>query len=249
MTDAGYKVAATARNSKMLENVNALMKVPLDVTSDKSVIKAIDSVIKTFGRLDILVNNAGYAVRGAIEELTDEAMKSMYDVNVFGLVRLMRAVAPLMRKQGRGSIINISSIVGRLSMPVNGGYSSTKFAVEALSDAARHELRPYGVDVILIEPGSISSHFHETAESVSEKILQNPESPYRNLYKRMEDFTVAQRSRDPEVVSRTVLKALTARKPKPRYLAGAPAGVKLLFYINGRLRDKIFDIALKNTKS
>jgi NAD(P)-dependent dehydrogenase (short-subunit alcohol dehydrogenase family) len=149
------------------------LKLPLDVTQAASVDQAVELALERFGRIDVLVNNAGYALRGAIEEVTDEQAQSLFDVNVIGVMRITRAVLPVMRRQMSGRIINISSIAGRLATPVNGVYSASKFALEALSDALRLELAPFGIQVVVIEPGSIKTNFAQTAEDQAEAPVQD----------------------------------------------------------------------------
>src|SRR5512135_3248659 len=140
LTRSGYTVVATARRVETLENVQAALKLPLDVTQPESINQVVAGILQQFGRIDVLVNNAGYAVRGAVEETPVEQVQQMFEVNVFGVMRVIQAVAPQMRQQKAGRIINISSIVGKLVTPANGTYSASKFALEALSDALRLEL-------------------------------------------------------------------------------------------------------------
>ncbi len=154
---AGYTVAATARNLESLDDLQVALKLPLDITQPESIQQAVDCVLQGFGRIDVLVNNAGYAQQGAVEEVSDEQIQKMFEVNVYGALRMIRAVAPVMRQQKSGHIINISSVGGKLVLPANGPYSASKFALEALSDALRYELRPFGIRVALIEPGSIKT--------------------------------------------------------------------------------------------
>ena len=159
LSGAGYTVAATARNAETLADLPAALKLSLDVTQPVSVSEAVARTLREFGRIDILVNNAGYALRGAVEEIPVEQVQQMFDVNVFGVLRMIQAVAPHMRAQRAGRIINISSLAGKLFTPVNGTYTATKFALEALSDTLRLELAPFGVQVILVEPGAIKTSF------------------------------------------------------------------------------------------
>ena len=166
LAQAGYTVVATARNVKSIESLDADLKLSLDVTQAESIQTAVEATLQKFGRIDVLINNAGYAQVGAIEELSDEQIQQMYDVNVFGVMRMVRAVVPYMRKQNAGQIINISSIAGKVVTPVNGAYSSTKFALEAISDALRLELEPFNIQVILIEPGAIKTHFDQTVHAL-----------------------------------------------------------------------------------
>ncbi|HEX7975514.1 MAG TPA: SDR family oxidoreductase, partial [Anaerolineales bacterium] len=153
LAHSGYTVAATARKAETLEDLDVALKLPLDVTQPGSIHQAVDCVLQRFGRIDFLVNNAGYAVRGAVEEVPVEQAQQMFEANVFGVMRMIQAVVPHMRQQKSGRIINISSVSGKLVTPANGTYSATKFALEALSDALRYELEPFGIQVVVIEPG------------------------------------------------------------------------------------------------
>ena len=180
----GHLVVATARDPGSLAGLNAAGKLRLDVTDDRSVADAVAAVVAEHGRIDALVNNAGYGIQGAVEEVPVADAAAMFDVNVFGVRRMVRAVAPLMRARRRGHIINVSSIAGRLSTPANGTYAASKF----------------GVEVSVIEPGAVATRFDETVGRLSRGRLSDPDSPYRPLYD-----------------------ALTARRPRARYLAGATA--------------------------
>ena len=222
MTAGGCTVVATARAVDSLDGVTAATKLALDVTDPVAVQSAVQVTLQRHGRIDVLVNNAGYAVRGALEEVPDDAVRAMFDVNVFGVLRMIRAVAPVMREQGAGRIITISSIAGKMSTPGNGTYSASKFAVEALSDALRLELRPFGVFVSLVEPGAIETQFDRTSQHHSQAILANRASPYRALYAAAERVATGMRKRGtgPDTVARVVHRAIQARSPKARYLAG-----------------------------
>jgi len=171
LTTSGYTVVATARKAETLDDLPAALKLPLDVTQAESVKQAVDCALQRFGRIDVLVNNAGYALPGAIEEISDEQIHQLFDVNVFGVIRMIRAVVPHMRHQGAGRIINMSSIAGKRAIPVNGTYCATKFALEALSDALRLELAPFGIQVVLIEPGSIKTQFAVTAQARAQAMM------------------------------------------------------------------------------
>jgi NAD(P)-dependent dehydrogenase (short-subunit alcohol dehydrogenase family) len=230
LAEVGYTVVATARCAESLCELPVAKKLGLDVTQPDSVNEAVCCVIQEFGRIDVLVNNAGYAVRGALEEVSDEQVQQIFDVNVFGALRMIRAVAPHMRKQGGGMIINISSIAGKLSTPANGTYSATKFALEALSDALRVELAPFGVSVVLVEPGAIKTHFDQTAQAQAGHILSNPVSAYRPLYAKSDEFAASMRRQEPgpEVVSRVIQQVMETAKPKARYLAGIGLASRLV---------------------
>src|SRR5450432_349632 len=206
LSQAGYSVVATARKVETLADVSAALKLPLDVTQADSVCKAVEKTVQRFGRIDILINNAGYGVQGAVEEVSVEQLHRMFDVNVYGAMRLIHAVAPLMRQQRAGRILNISSITGKLALPMNGTYAATKFALEALSDALRLELSPFGIQVVVIEPGPVKTHFADTAQTYAQEILSNPASPYRTLYNHAHQvmITMRQQECEPAIVSQVV---------------------------------------------
>ena len=243
LTRAGYTVVATARKMETLDNVQAALKLPLDVTQPESIRQAIERIVQQFGRIDALINNAGYAVRGAVEEVPIEQAQAMFDTNVFGVMRMIQAVVPFMRQQGSGRIINISSVVGRLVTPANGVYSASKFALEALSDALRLELAPFGIQVVLIEPGSIKTQFHATVEANARTIFANSGSPYQSLYRQYEQVTADMRRQEagPEVVSKIVQQAINTSRPKARYLAGFPFSGKLVLHLG----DFVWDLVVR----
>jgi NADP-dependent 3-hydroxy acid dehydrogenase YdfG len=239
LDQSGYTVVATARKVDTLVDLQVALKLSLDVTQEKSVKEAVELTIHRFGRIDVLVNNAGYSQVGAIEELSDEQIQKMYDVNMFGVLRMVREVAPQMRLQKAGRIVNISSIAGKLVTPVNGAYSSTKFALEAVSDALRLELEPFGIQVILVEPGAIKTNFDQTVHTQGDVILSNPSSPYRSLYRKYQQVSDGMRRQEPgpEVVSKVVQQALESPKPRARYLAGFANSGRLVI----ALRDSVWD--------
>ena len=243
LTRNGYTVAATARNVNTISDLEAELILPLDVTNQESIQKAVDSVIQKFGRIDVLINNAGFCQVGAIEELSNDQVQQMYDVNVFGVMRMIKTVVPIMRKQKSGRIINISSIAGKLVTPVNGAYSSTKFALEAISDALRMELEPFNIQVILIEPGAIKTNFDKTVHLHGDKILSNPTSPYLPLYRVYQRVSDGMRGHEPgpEAVTKVIQHALEFSKPKARYLAGTGFSMKLVM----ALRDSVWDLIIR----
>lgn len=240
---AGHTVIATARNSGSLADLDVAKKFPLDVTRPESIQQTVDTIFQKFGRIDVLVNNAGYAQVGAIEDLTDEQIYQMYEVNVFGVLRMARAVLPLMRKQGSGRIINISSIAGKLVTPVNGAYASSKFALEALSDALRLEVEPFNVQVILIEPGAIKTNFDQTVHAFGDGITSNQASPYYLLYQKYQQVADGMRGKEPgpEVVSWGVQTAIESSNPKACYLADVGLPVKAAIH----LRDFVWNSAVR----
>jgi NADP-dependent 3-hydroxy acid dehydrogenase YdfG len=244
LTQAGYRVAATARKAETLEDLPAALKISLDVTLSDSVDRAVTQTIETLGCVDVLVNNAGYAQPGAVEEVTDAQVQRMFDVNVFGALRMIRAVVPHMRAQRSGRIVNISSIAGKLSTPVNGIYSATKFALEALSDALRLELASFGIQVIVVEPGSVKTYFDATAQVHGQSIFANPDSPYRPLYKLSDEFAASMQHQaaEPGIVSEVIQRAIEAPKPKTRYHANIPFSGELALHLG----DSVWDLALRS---
>ena len=224
----GFTTYATMRNLQKGSDLKSIAedeKLPLyfaqlDVTDENSVKKAIQTIHDEAGRIDILINNAGYGLTGAFEDLSLDEIKTQYETNVFGLIRTTQEVLPIMRKQRSGMIVNISSGVGRFGYPTGSAYVSTKFAVEGLSECMLYEVEPFGIKVILIEPGVIQTNFFNS--SVLAKKSQDPNSPYAPLMKGMEDGVdkMMKNGSTPQYVAEVVLDAITNENPKLRYLAG-----------------------------
>jgi NAD(P)-dependent dehydrogenase (short-subunit alcohol dehydrogenase family) len=224
----GFLTYATIRNLAKSDKIKAVADkdhlpvriVQLDVTDDTSVNNAVQSIIKETGRIDILVNNAGYALSGAFEDLSLEEIKNQYDTNFYGIIRTTQAILPIMRKQRSGRIINISSGLGLFGFPGMSAYSSTKFAMEGLSESMAYELDQFGIKVILIEPGGIRTNISNSI--VTAKKAQDSSSPYSQMMQKMDNnfkkFTENASSAD--VVANVVLEAATSENPRLRYLAG-----------------------------
>jgi NAD(P)-dependent dehydrogenase (short-subunit alcohol dehydrogenase family) len=224
----GLLTYATIRNlvkGEKLKSVAEKEKLPLkivmlDVTDDVSVKNAIQSITTESSRIDVLVNNAGYALIGAFEDLAVEEIKAQYETNLFGVIRVTQAVLPIMRKQKSGMIVNISSGAGRFGLPGSSAYVSTKFAIEGMSESMAYELEPFGIKVVLVEPGVIRTNFFNS--TLTAKKSQNPNSPYSQLLQSV--VTNFERLMDggssPDVVAKVVLRAITSENPNLRYLAG-----------------------------
>jgi short-subunit dehydrogenase len=221
----GYHVIATGRRVAELESLRKeaganLSTTVLDVTSAASIAAAVAEVERiTSGHgLDVLVNNAGFGVIGPLTEIADSELRRQYDTNVFGLMAVTRAFVPAMRRRGRGRIINVSSLGGKMTIPFMGAYNSTKYALESLSDALRYELRAFGIDVVLIEPGVIHTQFADTALTPVEQYKDTAYGPAiaraDKLRQRMDATGVG-----PEVVARAIHKAIRRRRPAARYVA------------------------------
>jgi NAD(P)-dependent dehydrogenase (short-subunit alcohol dehydrogenase family) len=224
----GYNTYATMRSPEKDTSIKTAVQkeglpirvVQLDVTDDSSVKNAVDHIISEAGRIDVLVNNAGYGLGGALEDLSMEEIKSQYETNLFGLIRVTQAVLPTMRKQRSGRILNLSSGDGIFGYPGGSAYVSTKFAVEGLSESIAYELEPFGIKVILIEPGFIRTNFANVM--VVAKKAQDQTSPYSELMQKMmaSASELAKNVSDAELVANIILDAASNPNPRLRYLAG-----------------------------
>lgn len=239
MSKRGYTVIATARNANKLLNVESDMKLNLDVTDETSINNAVNSILSKHGRIDILINNAGYSVRGAIEELDVEATKRMFDVNVYGTIRMIKAVAPIMRAQGSGGIVNIGSISGKMTNLLNGSYCATKHSVEAISDAARYELRNFGIKVMLLEPGAMETEFFNTLSVNTDYRVNNSESPYRKMYEDDIKYRNKQKRTAVEKSVYDMCSIIEKKKWKARYTISVPFIFKLLIKLPDSLEEKL----------
>lgn len=258
----GHRVIATGRSEQALASLQGelgeargtLTTLRLDVTDAASIERAVVFVdSETGGRgLDVLVNNAGYGTAGPTELITDADMRAQYETNVFGLMAMIRAFLPKMRARAAGTIVNVSSLGGRLTLPLMGTYNSTKYAVESLSDALRVELRPFGVHVALIEPGVIATNFADRSMSEGDKYRRDEGSPYAPVLARAEELRklTDRTAADASVVARAIEKAATARRPRARYVAPFSAGlmIGLLRMLPTRWADAILAFATGFTK-
>lgn len=217
LVQAGYHVFGTSRNPAKQERPNGFEILPLDIRSDESVKSCVDTVLRQAGRLDVLINNAGYIVSGAIEEITLEQAKDIFETNFFGVMRMCQAVLPLMRKQRQGQIINISSLVGLNPIPFWGLYNASKFALEGFSETLRHELKPLNISVLLVEPGFVKTNLaHNTQFSAN--LLPDYEPSRTRAWARIreqEESGIGSRS-----VAETILRIIESKTPKFRNLLG-----------------------------
>ena len=216
----GYRVYGGARSAVTAKDVEPLT---LDVTDDASVARAIQTIQSREGRLDVLVNNAGSGIAGAIEDTSLEEAHAQFDVNFFGVLRTCRAVLPIMRHQKSGYIVNMGSIGGLIGIPFQGFYSATKFALEGLSEALRIELRPFGIHVVLIEPGDHRTAF--TQKRLWTREASQPNSAYHDRCRRAVARMAAdeQAGPGPEGIARLLYKVLNHPDPRLRYTAGPAA--------------------------
>jgi short-subunit dehydrogenase len=243
----GFIVYGAARRvEKMAELEKAGAKIiSLDLTEDDSIVGAVDTVMKDQGRIDVLVNNAGYGSFGSLEDTPIDEARRQYEVNLFGLGRLIQLVLPQMRERGSGKIINISSTGGKHATPFGGWYQSTKFALEGLSDGLRMDVSRFGIDVVVIEPGAIESEWTSHAFGHLKKVSSKPyaEAAEKAVAALEDNYKDAS---DPKVIADVILEAIKAKKPKTRYAAGSKA--KLLLFMKNILSDRAFDkLLLKRT--
>lgn len=239
LAEKGYRVIATARDITKLDGLQVDMKLILDVTDQESINKAMREIITRYGRIDILINNAGYSIRSAIEEIDLEDLSDMFDVNVFGLIRMIQVVSPYMRRQNSGRIINIGSVSGKLTGYVNGGYSASKHAVEAISDAARLELQSFGIQVTVLEPGAMDTDFFKTLSKNSDQKMKNEMSPYSSFYQSDLNFRKNQGRADVRKASKDICKILEKKRLKARYKIALPLIYTVLIMLPDRVRENI----------
>ena len=227
---SGYLTYATMRNLAKRNSIQSLAEkqhlpirtVQLDVTDENSVKNAIQSILSESEGIDLLVNNAGYGLTGAFEDIGIDEIKALYETNLFGVIRVTQGVLPIMRKQGSGRIINISSGAGRIGYPGGSAYVSSKFALEGLTESMAYEIEQFGIKAVLVEPGFVRTNFGENM--VIAKKAQDPNSPYSQMMIQMSSSSVRSRmvenASDADLVASVVVEAATAKEPNFRYLAG-----------------------------
>ncbi|HKU84675.1 MAG TPA: SDR family oxidoreductase [Candidatus Nitrosocosmicus sp.] len=232
-------LSSTADNEKI-----PLKCIRLDVTNDTSVKQAIETIVNESHTIDVLINNAGYGLSGALEDLLIEEIKLQFDTNYFGLVRATQAVLPIMRKQGSGIIINISSGLGRFGIATSSAYASSKFAIEGLTESISYELEPFGIRTVLVEPGIIKTNFIKAA--VLGQKSTDPDSPYFQYMNNMDDGMkkLIESGESPQYVARVVLDAINDNNPKLRYLAGKD--VEQIMELKSKVSDEEFHKMIKN---
>jgi len=252
LVQAGHTVYATARKVETLAELEALGAHPLelDVTSEDSMIAAVKRVEAEQGQVGTLINNAGFAEYGPIEESDLERVRAMFDTNVFGLARLTQLVLPAMRRSRSGRIVNVGSMGGRLTFPVGGYYHATKYAVEAISDALRVEVKPFGIDVILVEPGLIRTNFESRMNEGLEAgtARKGSATAYADLLAASEKTTTGGYANDfmatgPETVAAVIVKAVQTLRPRSRYVV-TPAA-KVLINLRRFGGDRIWDRTMR----
>lgn len=252
-----FRVYATARNVDALHELSeaGCRVLSLDVNEEASMSAAVAAIEAEHGAIDVLVNNAGYSQSGALESVPMTRVRAQFETNVFGLVRLTQLVLPAMRRQGRGTIVNIGSIAGKVTFPGGAFYHATKHSIEAISDALRLEVRPFGVHVVLIEPGLIRTQYAATLASRMDGVhmlddeTERIYAPFNDaMVKTIRDAYVhgplSRLAGEPEDVAQTILRAIRSRRPKARYSVTASA--KLILGLRWLLPDRLFDAILSS---
>jgi short-subunit dehydrogenase len=239
LRNAGFRVFGTSRRT-VGQSSDGNTMLNCDVTDDASVAKMVDDVLTKAGRIDLLVNNAGVGLLGGAEESSTAQAQALFDVNVFGVLRVTSAVLPAMRRQGKGRIINLSSVLGLIPAPYSALYASTKHAIEGYSESLDHELRTLGIRVVLVEPAYTRTSFGENLAR-PDRLLDTYSSARSGmnviLQKAMETGDA------PEVVAKTILKAATASVPKRRYAAGKMA--RQVSFLRRFVPESAFDKSLR----
>lgn len=244
---AGFTVYGAARRAERMQPLTEIgvRTLAMDVTDEVSVRAGVDRIIQDAGRIDVLVNNAGYGSYGAIEDVPISEARAQVEVNLFGAAELIRLVLPQMRAQRSGTVINISSMGGRITTPLGGWYHATKFALEALSDCLRLEVEPFGIQVVVIEPGSIDTEWGGIA---ADKLLAASgfgayQAQARAMARSLRATAGDRRKSPPSVVADAVVAAATARRPRTRYPVGANA--RLAIALRSLLPDRAYDAVIR----
>ncbi len=226
----GHFTYATMRDVKKSGSLDKIVNdeglpikvLELDVDSEKSVDDTIAKIMEEKGRVDTLINNAGWGMWGAVEDVSIEEFKQQFETNFFSIIRLIQKVAPIMRKQKSGNIVNVSSVAGKIGFPVSPAYISSKFALEGLSECIRFELGPFGINVIIIEPGVIKTNFFDSMKMAKKS---NSDSVYNEITSKVVSGVkmMAEMGTEPKEVADTIIKSINEEKPLPRYIVGNDA--------------------------
>jgi NAD(P)-dependent dehydrogenase (short-subunit alcohol dehydrogenase family) len=247
LQELGYTTYAAARRVQRMEHLtrSGIRPLAMDVTDDASMQSGVNQILAEAGRIDVLVNNAGYGSYGALEDVPLSEARYQFEVNVFGAARLTQLVLPHMREQRSGTIINITSMGGKIYTPLGAWYHATKFALEALSDCLRLEVEPFGIDVVVIEPGGINTEWGGIAADKLRTVSAS--SPYADQASAMAESLTSETNRrrqsPPTVIATTIARAVTARRPKTRYAVGY--GARPMIFMHEVLPDRWFDAFMR----
>ncbi len=248
LMDDGFTVYAAARRVEKMEHLEGAgaRLLAMDVTEDAQMAAGISQIIDECGRIDVLVNNAGYGSYGAVEDVPLDEARYQFEVNVFGMARLIQLALPHMRKQGSGKIVNVSSMGGKIHEALGGWYHATKYAVEGLSDCLRLELAGFGIDVIVIQPGGIKTDWGDIA---ADKLLEaSQDSAYSHQAELQANLLRYSDSdlplSDPSVVASDISRAVRSRRPRTRYAQGY--GAKPILFIRKWASDRVMDRVMRS---
>ena len=248
---AGVTVYAAARRTERMQKLTqaGIHPLAMDVTDDASMQSGVDSILNEQGRIDVLVNNAGYGSYGALEDVPLAEARAQMEVNVFGAARLTQLILPHMRARRSGTIVNVTSMGGKITTPLGAWYHATKFALEAISDCLRMEVAPFGINVVVIEPGGIRTEWSGiAADKVRAVSGTGPYASQGNaVASSLTSESTRRRSSPPELIGKTITKAVTARRPKTRYAVGY--GAKPMIALHGLLPDRTFDAFIRRATS
>ena len=244
LIEEGHTVYGAARR---VENMQDLVDkggfaLKMDVTNDESIRQCVEQLVQEQGRIDVLVNNAGYAVYGSVEDVSMEDARRQFEVNIFGLARLTQVVLPHMREQKSGKIINVSSMGGKIYTPLGAWYHATKHALEGWSDCLRLETKQFGIDVVIVEPGMIATEFGEVMfQPMIDRSQGGAYQEWVESYAKsaQETYNKPNATSPPSVIADVISKAINAKKPKTRYVAGKMA--KPLMFMRRNFSDRRFD--------
>lgn len=251
LAEQGHRVYGAARRVQKIEELasHGVQALPLDITDEASIVACVKEVISREGRIDVLINNAGYGYLGAIEDVSIADAKHQFEVNIFGLARMTQEVLPHMRKQHSGRIVNLASVAGHVTFAFAAWYNATKYALEAFSDALRMEVKQFGIDVVIIEPGGIrtdwgliaADHLRDSAQGGAyEPTAIRMAEGMRKLY-------LSNIPTDPKVISRKIARAAVCRHPRTRYLTGR--GAKLMVFFHALLPTRWWDALIVSSMS
>lgn len=245
LLQAGYIVYGAARRMDKMSDIQSLGAkiLSMDVADGASMVKGVQEIITAEGRIDVLVNNAGFGSYGAVEDVAISDARYQMEVNVFGLARLTQLVLPYMRKQHSGKIVNVTSIGGRMATPLGGWYHASKYAVEGLSDSLRNEVKQFGIDVILIEPGGVKTEWTDIAMNHLQEVSGN--TAYKDLTaSAIKMSKMADRGVAPGVIASLIKRSIEVKSPKARYVKGFMA--KPIMFMKRWLSDGMFDRIIRS---
>lgn len=241
LAQSGYNVYGAARRMEMLQSLqgHGIKPIALDVSKDDGIVACVEKISKEAGSIDVLINSAGLGSYGALEDVPIAEAKNQLEINLFGAARLIQLVLPQMRKNRYGKIVNISSVGGKVGLPMGVWYHASKFAIEGLSDSLRNEVRQFGIDVIVVEPGGTKSEM--TAIGAKDLMRVSGNTVYKDLANSIHKMytDMEKNSAEPIVIAKLIKKAIEAKHPKTRYIGGTMA--KPMLFLRKLLSDKLFD--------